>query len=166
MSEAIYLLYVLPQIFMALGINWILLQLSSSSEKDSSKPIQKPNGKRNSYCSIEGCNTLIFRNTDFCWKHQSEEKEVKSQKDTGWWNDGIELNASNESLTLSKPKDKTEISVKQTLDEENSIFSFVKGFVVLIIFFIFAQILDSLGLPIWELLAIIFFLLEILGIFF
>jgi len=162
MSEAIYLLYLLPQIFMVLGIIWFFLQLSSSSEKDSSKLIQKPNSKRNSYCSIEGCNTLIFRNTDFCWKHQSEEKDVKSQKGTGWWNDGIELKTSKESLTLSKPEDKTEISVKQNLDEKFSIFSFVKGFVILVIFFIFEVFLDSLGIPIMDLLTI-FLLLEILG---
>tara|TARA_B100001093_G_scaffold169780_1_gene162516 strand:+ start:758 stop:1234 length:477 start_codon:yes stop_codon:yes gene_type:complete len=96
--------------------------------------------------------------------HQLE-KEGGTIEDSGWWNEQAEKNESIELSSISKYKDKTEFSVKKNSNEENSIYSLVKGFIVLIILFIFAQILDSLGLPIWELLAIIFFLLEILEIF-
>jgi hypothetical protein len=55
--------------------------------------------------------------------------------------------------------------MEKNSNKENSIYPLVKVSIVLIILFIFAEILDSLGLPIWELLAIIFFLLEILEVF-
>ena len=93
------------------------------------------------------------------------EKEGGPIEDNGWWNEQAEKNESVELSSISKYKDKTEVSVKKNSNEENSIYPLIKVFIVLIILFIFVQILDSLGLPIWELLAIIFFLLEILGIF-
>ena len=93
------------------------------------------------------------------------EKEGGSIEDNGWWNEQAEKNESIELSSISKYKDKTEVSVEKNSNEENSIYPLVKSFIVLIILFIFAQILDFLGLPIWELLAIIFFLLEILDIF-
>ena len=83
------------------------------------------------------------------------EKDGESIEDSGWWNEQAEKNESIELSSISKYKNKTDISVKKN---SNVLF-------YLIIIFIFAQILDSLGLPIWELLAIIFFLLEILDIF-
>ena len=93
------------------------------------------------------------------------EKEGESIEDSGWWNEQAEKNESTELSSMSKYKDKTEISIKKNSNEENSINPLLRGCIVLIIIFIFVQILDSLGLPIWELLAIIFFILEILDIF-
>lgn len=93
------------------------------------------------------------------------EKEGVSIEDSGWWNEQAEKNESTELSSISKYKDKTETSVKKNSNEENSINPLLRGSIVLIIIFIFVQILDSLGLPIWELLAIILFLLEILEIF-
>ena len=93
------------------------------------------------------------------------EKEGESIEDSGWWNEQAEKNESTEFSSMSKYKDKTEISIKKNSNEENSINPLLRGCIVLIIIFIFVQILDSLGLPIWELLAIIFFILEILEIF-
>ena len=83
------------------------------------------------------------------------EKGGESIEGSGWWNEQADKNESIELSSISKYKNKTDISVKKN---SNVLF-------YLIIIFIFAQILDSLGLPIWELLAIIFFLLEILDIF-
>ena len=93
------------------------------------------------------------------------EKDGESIEDSGWWNEQAEKNESIELSSISKYNDKTEISVEKNSNGENSINPIIRGSIVLIIIFIFAQILDSLGLPIWELLAIIFFLLEILDIF-
>ena len=92
-------------------------------------------------------------------------KDGESIEDSGWWNEQAEKNESIELSSISKYNDKTEISVKKNSNGENSINPSLELVVYVIIFFIFAQILDSLGLPIWELLAIIFFLLEILDIF-
>ena len=36
-----------------------------------------------------------------------------SEEDTGWWNDGVELEPSKGSSSISRPKDKTENSIKQ-----------------------------------------------------
>ena len=93
------------------------------------------------------------------------EKEGESIEDSGWWNEQAEKNESTELSSMSKYKDKNEVSIKKNSNEENSINPLLRGCIVLIIIFIFVQILDSLGLPIWELLAIIFFILEILEIF-
>jgi hypothetical protein len=89
-----------------------------------------------------------------------------SEEDTGWWNDRVELEPSKESSSISRPKDKTENSIKQTPNEENSNASFIKGSVTFIIIIMFGSFLDYLGLPIWEILGIIFILLEVLDIFF
>ena len=93
------------------------------------------------------------------------EKDGESIEDSGWWNEQAEKNESIELSSISKYKDKTDISVKKNSNGENSINPMLEVLLYLIIIFIFAQILDSLGIPIWELLAIIFFLLEILDIF-
>jgi hypothetical protein len=92
-------------------------------------------------------------------------KEGESIEDSGWWNEQEEKNESIELSSISKYMDKTEVSVEKNSNKVNSIYPLVKVSIVLIILFIFAEILDSLGLPIWELLAIIFFLLEILEVF-
>ena len=89
-----------------------------------------------------------------------------SEEDTGWWNNGVELEPSKELSSISRPKDKTENSIKQTSNEENSNASFIKGSVTFIIIIMFGSFLDYLGLPIWEILGIIFILLEVLDIFF
>ena len=93
------------------------------------------------------------------------EKGGESIEGSGWWNEQAEKNESIELSSISKYKNKTDISVKKNSNGENSINPMLEFLFYLIIIFIFAQILDSLGLPIWELLAIIFFLLEILDIF-
>ena len=92
-------------------------------------------------------------------------KDRESIEDSGWWNEQAEKNESIELSSISKYKNKTDISVKKNSNGENSINPMPEVLFYLMIIFIFAQILDSLGLPIWELLAIIFFLLEILDIF-
>ena len=89
-----------------------------------------------------------------------------SEEDAEWWNDGVELEPSKESSSISRTKDKTEISIKKTPNEENSNASFIKGSVIFIIIIIFGLFLDNLGLPIWEILYIIFIILEVLEIFF
>ena len=89
-----------------------------------------------------------------------------SEEDAEWWNDGVELEPSKESSSLSRTKDKNEISIKKTPNEENSNASFIRGSVIFIIIIIFGLFLDNLGLPIWEILYIIFIILEVLEIFF
>ena len=92
------------------------------------------------------------------------EKEMVSVKDNEWWNEGIEKN---ESIKLSSiSKSKTEIPITETSIGESSISGFLKAVVALIIFYTSVSILDLLGFPIWEILGIIFVLLEILSIFF
>ena len=89
-----------------------------------------------------------------------------SEEDAEWWNDGVELEPSKESSSISRTKDKTEISIKKTPNEENSNASFIKGSVIFIVIIIFGLFLDNLGLPIWEILYTIFIILEVLEIFF
>ena len=39
-------------------------------------------------CSIENCNTLSFRSTDYCWKHQDHiapESEPEPEAEGNWW---------------------------------------------------------------------------------
>jgi hypothetical protein len=43
-------------------------------------------------CALDGCRTLTYRSTDYCWKHQDTaptepEAESDSEADTesGWW---------------------------------------------------------------------------------
>tara|TARA_B000000477_G_C5951015_1_gene167868 strand:- start:242 stop:544 length:303 start_codon:yes stop_codon:yes gene_type:complete len=94
------------------------------------------------------------------------EKEMISVKDNEWWNEGIEKNESIKLSSISKSKYKTEIPITETSIGESPISGFLKAVVAIIIFYTSVSILDLLGFPIWEILGIIFILLEILSIFF
>ena len=94
------------------------------------------------------------------------EKEMISVKDNEWWNEGIEKNESIKLSSISKSKYKTEIPIAETSIGESPILGFLKAVVAIIIFYTSVSILDLLGFPIWEILGIIFILLEILSIFF
>ena len=95
-----------------------------------------------------------------------EGNEEKPQNDTGWWNEGDEFNTNEEKTEMSKPRDENQESIEQTHNEESFIESFLKLSVVAVIVFVFLRFLDSLGLPIWEILHILFIIFEILEFFF
>ncbi|GIS92309.1 MAG: hypothetical protein CM1200mP21_06040 [Candidatus Poseidoniales archaeon] len=46
---------------------------------------------RSSRCAVDGCNTLSFRSTDYCWRHQDETASAQeSEADTNWWEEKTE----------------------------------------------------------------------------
>ncbi|MEE2629440.1 MAG: hypothetical protein VX492_01120 [Candidatus Thermoplasmatota archaeon] len=93
-------------ILIVAGGLWILDQIfndgklfasedDSSEEKDAEPatgPFQdSPSARQRQQmdkCAMDHCNSLSFRNTDYCWKHQDAKRHVTDGP--GWWEEGGE----------------------------------------------------------------------------
>ncbi len=93
-------------ILIAVGIFWIFDQVfndgkffaseTDSSEEKEAEPAtahsqDAPSGRQRQQmekCALDYCNSLSFRNTDYCWKHQEAKRHVTDGP--GWWEEGGE----------------------------------------------------------------------------
>lgn len=88
--------------FIVFGLFWLIDQIfndgkffqSEGEEETEStphssipKPIISQNEQKNK-CSQNGCRSLTFRSTDYCWKHQDGKPHVSDGLNANWWEEG------------------------------------------------------------------------------
>ena len=84
-----FLLEALCCFILEFGIAGGTAALSSSNPlTDLSASENRRLNSRSPKCAVDGCNTLTFRSTDYCWKHQDEpplDPEPDPEQESNWW---------------------------------------------------------------------------------
>ncbi|MBJ36379.1 MAG: hypothetical protein CMB68_03300 [Euryarchaeota archaeon] len=65
-----------------------LSELSASENRRLNSRSPRNQTKQLFNCAVDGCNTLTFRSTDYCWKHQDEpplDPEPDPEQESNWW---------------------------------------------------------------------------------
>ncbi|HJM13653.1 MAG TPA: hypothetical protein QF641_04090 [Candidatus Thalassarchaeaceae archaeon] len=86
------------------GIAWVIDQIffdgqlfKSSEESEEEDTNESPfvaekaaarQGNQMRGCAMEGCNSLTFRSTEYCWKHQDGKPHASDGR--GWWEEDFE----------------------------------------------------------------------------
>ncbi|MEE3113514.1 MAG: hypothetical protein VX303_01140, partial [Candidatus Thermoplasmatota archaeon] len=79
-------------IFAAFAIFWVVDQFFNEGKLfesvDPDEPI-KPKSKKLVKCNFEGCTSLSFRSTEYCWKHQDgKPHQTDKTAKPNWWEEG------------------------------------------------------------------------------
>lgn len=75
--------------FFAIGIAWVIDyffndgKFFNDEEEESNNPENSPMPAK---CSLDNCNSLVFRSTEYCWKHQGGKSHVTDGP--SWWEEG------------------------------------------------------------------------------
>tara|TARA_B100000427_G_scaffold99952_1_gene82283 strand:+ start:373 stop:693 length:321 start_codon:yes stop_codon:yes gene_type:complete len=72
-----------------------LSELSTSENRKLNSRSPRNQTKQLFNCAVDGCYTLTFRTTDYCWKHQDEppldpDPEPEPEQESNWWEEKIE----------------------------------------------------------------------------
>ncbi len=78
-------------IFAAIAIFWVVDQIFKGKLFESVDPDEpvKPKSKKLVKCNFEGCTSLSFRSTEYCWKHQDgKPHQTDKTAKSNWWEEG------------------------------------------------------------------------------